>query len=113
MTSLERHLDRNYVQVEERRAAYRRLVAAQEDNPAGCDIRTEPGRYWDDMTPTEQKKVCRTCPVKELCLAYAETAPVETHGVWGGQLFPRRPDAVKAAARLEKQAQRAKRKEPR
>lgn len=29
------------------------------------------------------KLICRTCPVKDACLAYAMDAPVD-HGIWGG-----------------------------
>jgi WhiB family transcriptional regulator, redox-sensing transcriptional regulator len=29
------------------------------------------------------KRICRLCPVREECLAYAMDAPVD-HGVWGG-----------------------------
>ena len=29
------------------------------------------------------KKVCRSCPVREQCLAYAMDEPVD-HGIWGG-----------------------------
>lgn len=31
----------------------------------------------------EAKKICRECPVRRQCLAYAMEAPVD-HGVWGG-----------------------------
>jgi WhiB family redox-sensing transcriptional regulator len=29
------------------------------------------------------KRICRVCPVREQCLAYAMEEPVD-HGVWGG-----------------------------
>jgi WhiB family redox-sensing transcriptional regulator len=29
------------------------------------------------------KKVCRACPVRGECLAYAMDAPID-HGIWGG-----------------------------
>jgi WhiB family transcriptional regulator, redox-sensing transcriptional regulator len=29
------------------------------------------------------KKICRNCPVRRECLAYAMDAPVD-HGIWGG-----------------------------
>ena len=36
----------------------------------------------DDASPA--KAVCRRCAVREACLTYAMTPPVEIHGVWGG-----------------------------
>lgn len=31
----------------------------------------------------EAKKICRGCPVRSECLAYAMNVPVD-HGIWGG-----------------------------
>ena len=31
----------------------------------------------------EAKRICRSCPVRRECLAYALETPVD-HGVWGG-----------------------------
>ena len=95
--------------VGDRRTAYRKLTEAMLDTPAACDITTIAGMGWDDMTPTQQKKVCTKCPVKDLCGDYAETDPANTHGVWGGRTYPRRPEATpeeRAKWRAEKATQR-------
>lgn len=38
----------------------------------------------DWQTSEAAKAVCQTCPVQQECLDYADTPPVEIHGVWGG-----------------------------
>ena len=38
----------------------------------------------------EAKAVCAACPVREPCLAYALTPPVEKFGIWGGFTWQQR-----------------------
>lgn len=69
-----------------RKAAYLALCAAQEDTMPKC---AEDGPLWDQRKPAEQAQMCKTCQLKTLCKAYAETDPQQTWGVWGGQQYPR------------------------
>jgi Transcription factor WhiB len=69
-----------------RRAAYLALCAAQEDLMPRC---AEDGPLWDQRKPQDQASMCGPCPLKKLCRAYADTDPMQTWGVWGGQLYPR------------------------
>jgi WhiB family redox-sensing transcriptional regulator len=46
---------------------------------------------------TEAKKVCRECPVREQCLAYA-LEHGELHGIWGGLSPKERARLGRAAA---------------
>lgn len=69
-----------------RKAALLTLYAACEENTPVCSAE---GPVWDDSKPAIQAVMCKRCPVKKQCLAAAETAPQDTWGVWGGQLFPR------------------------
>jgi hypothetical protein len=69
-----------------RRAAYLALCAAQEDSMPKC---AEDGPAWDQFTEIRQKETCRGCPLKKLCKSYAETDPLNTWGIWGGEKYPR------------------------
>ncbi|MGO4955775.1 WhiB family transcriptional regulator [Luteococcus sp. Sow4_B9] len=55
--------------------------------PAACSD-AEPELFFsDDMGVVDQaKQICRSCPVREQCLA-AALDRAEPHGVWGGELF--------------------------
>lgn len=51
---------------------------------AHIDVTPETDPWFGDRRLVDQaKKVCRDCPVKEPCLAYALANRIE-HGVWGG-----------------------------
>ncbi len=45
------------------------------------------------------KAICRGCPVIADCLDYAQTAPVERFGVWGGLSRRERRDLAKRRPR--------------
>lgn len=53
---------------------------------AAC-AQTDPELWFPERggSPRNAKRVCRTCPVRWECLAYALTND-ERHGVWGGYM---------------------------
>ena len=34
----------------------------------------------------QAKRICESCPVRELCFEYALTLPTVHHGIWGGKV---------------------------
>lgn len=70
----------------QRKAALYSLYAACETNQPVCAAE---GPVWDQSTDAEQAAMCSRCPVKKQCKAYAETGPMDTWGIWGGQKYPR------------------------
>lgn len=63
------------------------LSRSAPSSPAAC-VDADPEQFFsDDMTVVERAKaLCRSCPVREQCLAGALQRG-EPHGVWGGELF--------------------------
>jgi WhiB family redox-sensing transcriptional regulator len=47
---------------------------------------TDPDAFFPDdgVVPRSAKAVCRVCPVREACLAFAMAHGELYHGVWGG-----------------------------
>lgn len=66
---------------------------------AGTDIDPEAffPPQWDQKAISAAAAICRTCPVRSECGAYAQTRP-ERHGVWGGTSAPQRKQAQQHAA---------------
>ena len=64
----------------------------------GLCAQTDPEAFYPDkgQSPKQAKKVCASCPVQALCLAYALTHD-ERFGVWGG-LSERERRALKKTA---------------
>ena len=63
------------------------LSVDEPDNPMPC--RVNDAELWFAESPADvefAKSLCRTCPVREACLAGALERR-EPWGVWGGELF--------------------------
>lgn len=61
------------------------MLADQDWRAHGACSGTDPN-LWFAVGAIEHrhaKSICRRCPVREQCLAYAMEAPVD-HGIWGG-----------------------------
>lgn len=61
------------------------LLLDQDWRSQAVCARTDPDLWFSPgaVEHREAKKICRECPVRRQCLAYAMEAPVD-HGVWGG-----------------------------
>ena len=55
-----------------------------------------PDLFFDPDRTDEARRVCRRCPAREPCLAYA-TANPDLRGTWGGQSEAQRARKRKAA----------------
>lgn len=77
-------------------------IAWQKDaNCAG----TNPTVFHEPARISEAKAVCRGCVVRDDCLTYSNTAPVEEEGVWGG-LDEHERRKIRSRNRAERAAQR-------
>lgn len=68
------------------RAAYKKLLDAQEESPYNCKDRTEEFvDYGEPPTDEEAQEMCFGCPLRKVCGDYAQAANV-TWGVWNGEV---------------------------
>lgn len=47
----------------------------------------------DDATQADMRRLCRTCPLAEYCIAYAQAAKPRA-GMWAGNYYPMRGKAA-------------------
>lgn len=73
------------------------LDAALDGVVTGCQSSAEPEAWWDPAGSDDAKAVCRGCPVRSECLAYALAAR-ERAGVWGGLTPDERAEQLRGAA---------------
>lgn len=61
------------------------MLADQDWRAHGACAQTDPNLWFavGALEHKQAKAICRRCPVRDECLAYAMEAPVD-HGVWGG-----------------------------
>ena len=68
---------------------WRALAAALEvSGPGGCEDSGMPDAWWPDGQRVDAlveaaQDICRSCPLRRECLAYALAAD-EREGIWGG-----------------------------
>jgi WhiB family redox-sensing transcriptional regulator len=60
-------------------------ILDQDWRSSGLCAATDPDLWFavGAVEHREAKSICRRCPVRSQCLAYAMEAPVD-HGIWGG-----------------------------
>jgi WhiB family transcriptional regulator, redox-sensing transcriptional regulator len=67
------------------REASLNLVTDQDWRAQGLCSGTDPDLFFavGAIEHKQAKRICRGCPVRQDCLAYAMDSPVD-HGIWGG-----------------------------
>lgn len=81
------------------------LLSELEWRALGACARFDPDLWFSPgaLEHKEAKRICRSCPVRRECLAYALDTPID-HGVWGGltererRSYRRRQEAAAVAA---------------
>jgi WhiB family transcriptional regulator, redox-sensing transcriptional regulator len=63
-----------------------------------CRSRLVDPDWFFDLSDTKAKAICLTCPVRDLCLAYA--VETDAHGVWGATDRTQR-NAIRARLKRE------------
>jgi len=64
---------------------YQELINAINENGEPVCSQTDPEMWYPDKgeAVAAAKKLCNTCPIKNICLEFA-IVNHETHGIWGG-----------------------------